>query len=87
MCVALSDCLFDFERPLWSGSSGGNGVDSAISQAGVVGASRPENLPFAPSSHSSSKRTFAHLLENVSLKMSYSPTYALLCMENEPITV
>ena len=59
----------------------------AISQAGVVDASRPENLPFAPSSHSSSKRTFAHLLENVSLKMSYSPTYALLCMENAPITV
>ena len=33
------------------------------------------------------RRTAHHLLENISLKMSYVPMYALLCMENAPITV
>lgn len=35
----------------------------------------------------SSWRQAHHLLENISLNMSYSPAYALLCMENAPITV
>jgi hypothetical protein len=34
-----------------------------------------------------SHRQVHHLLENVSLKMSYLPVYALLCIENAPITV
>lgn len=34
-----------------------------------------------------SLRQTRHLSENDSLKMSYLPEYALLCMENAPITV
>jgi hypothetical protein len=44
-------------------------------------------LPMSASVSSSRWTQAHHLLENVSLKMSYSPTYASLRMENAPITV
>ena len=74
-------------------------VIDAASTPGVANTDRssPAALGPTPAVHSdrpgpatlagASLRQAHHLLENMSLKISYSPVYALLCMENAPITV